>query len=299
MADTLNSLFFDLIKRAVKISKVPMVINEDNVYQEGDENVLPILDEIVDRSILPGSGLDGLKNLEELLQKAESGKSCLLLVEHYSNLDLSIVSLLTRMAGGRGRDIHNALIAIAGMKLNEDNPGVAALASAYTKIVIYPSRSVQELDPDKDKDEIQRASSINRAAMKTLIRHKYKGRLVLVFPSGTRYRPWEPDTKKGVREIDSYIRSFDYMCFIAINGMIMHVQQSDMLGDLMTKDVVRVTAGPVTGCKEFRGNVHFNTDSAACGEEDKKQAVADAIMSELEKMHTAAEEKRIKLLQQD
>ena len=299
MAETLSELFYDLIKKALKISNVPTVINENNVYQEGDTNILPMLDEMVERLALPGSGVDGLENLEELLQKAESGKACLLLVEHYSNLDLSIVSLLARKAGGRGRDIHDSLIAMAGMKLSEHNPGVAALASAYTKIVIYPSRSIQELDTEKDKDEIQCANAINRAAMKALIRHKYKGKLILVFPSGTRYRPWEPDTKKGVREIDSYIRSFDYMCFVAINGMLMHVQQSDMLNDIMTKDIVRVTAGPVTECKEFRDNIRAKamcTAKAVCGEEDKKQAVADAIMNKLEEMHTAAEEERLKLL---
>jgi len=292
MADTLTSLFYDQIKTALKLSKVPAVVTEDNVYQEGNLDILPLLDEMVERLSLPGSGVDGFENLEELLLKAESGKSCLLLVEHYSNLDLSIVSYLSRKAEGRGRDIHNALIAIAGMKLSEHNPGVAALASAYTRIVIYPSRSIQDLDPEKDKDEIHRAKAINIAAMKSLIRHKYKGKLVLVFPSGTRYRPWEPETKKGVREIDSYIRSFDYMCYVAINGQLMHVEQRDMLHDMMTKDIVRVTAGPVLSCSEFRDNILANTSA----EEDKKQAVADAIMKELNIIHDAAEEKRLKLL---
>ena len=287
MLGTLFTVFSDQIRRVKITAKVPTVVTEENVYQEGDPNVLPILDEMVNHLILPGSGLDGLKNLEELLEKAESGKACLLLVEHYSNMDLSFVSLFPRLAGGRGKDICDSIIAIAGMKLNEDNPIVAAFTGAYSKIVIYPSRTILELDPEKDKDEILRAHSINRAAMKSLIRHKYKGKLVLVFPSGTRYRPWEPDTKKGVREIDSYIRSFDYMCFIAINGMILHVQQTDMLNDAVSKDLVRVTASPVVNCREFRDKVLEISTS-----EDKKQAVADEIMKELEKMHTAAEEKR-------
>jgi len=290
--DTLATVFRDQIKTAILKSKVDTVITEQNVYQEGDKNILPLLDEMVEYLSLPGSGLDGLENLEELLEKAESGKACLLLVEHYSNLDLSILSYLARKAGGRGKDISGALIALAGMKLNEDNPVVAAFASAYTRIVIYPSRSLQHLDPEneKDKAEIVRSNAINRAAMKALIRQKYKGKLVLVFPSGTRYRSWDPDTKKGVREIDSYIRSFDYLCFIALNGEILKVQETDMLNDYVEKDIVRVTAGPVISCDEFRENAR-----AASSDEDKKQAVADAIMAELEKMHIAAEEKRKKL----
>jgi glycerol-3-phosphate O-acyltransferase len=207
-------------------------------------------------------------------------------------MDLSILLTLLRDAGGRGKDIRNSIIAISGMKLNEDNPVIAAFTGSYTKIVICPSRSMLGLDPEKDKDEIARANAINRAAMKTLIRHKYKGKLILVFPSGTRYRAWEPDTKKGVREIDSYIRSFDYMCFVAINGEVLHVQQTDMMNDAVSNDIVRVTAGPVVDCREFREKVLATTTS-----EDKKQAVADEIMNELEKMHIAAEEKRLKLLE--
>ena len=290
--ETLTTFFAGQIKKALSLSKVPVVVTEQNVYQEGDPNILSIMDGMVESLILPGSGLDGMENLEELLIKAESGKSCLLLPEHYSNMDYSIISLLARKAGGRGKDISEALIAISGMKLNEDNPVVAAFAGAYTRIVIYPSRSLQDLDPQKDHAEITRGNAINRAAMKVLYEQKAKGKLILVFPSGTRYRPWDPDSKKGVREVDSYIRSFDYMCFIAITGEILHVQKTDMTNDAVSKDLIRVTAGPVISCAEF----HEKAKAAAGDSEDKKQAVADAIMAELEKMHIAAEEKRQGLL---
>jgi len=215
-----------------------------------------------------------------------------LLVEHYSNLDLSIVSYMARKAGGRGKEISDALIAIAGMKLNEDSPVVAAFTGAYSKIVICPSRSLKELDPEKDKEIILRGNAINRAAMKAVIRHKYKSTLLLVFPSGTRYRPGEPATKKGVRDVDSYVRSFDYLCFVALNGKVLHVQKTDMMNDAVSNDIVRVTVGPVISCDEFREKVTGKLPEEA----DKKQAVADQIMIELEKIHEAAEEERQKLL---
>ena len=288
MTDTLATAFSDQIKRAMSLSKVETVITEENVYQEGNAGILSIMDEMVKTLILPGSGIDGMENLEELFAKSKSGKSCLLLAEHYSNMDLSIIFTLLQQAGDRGNDIRDSIIAISGMKLNEDNPVVAAFAGAYTRIVIYPSRSLQGLDPDKYKAELIRSNSINRAAMKALIRQKYKGNLVLVFPSGTRYRPWDPETKKGIREIDSYIRSFDYMCFAALNGEVLHVQKTDMINDAVSKDIVRVTAGPVINCSDFREEARDSAPEDA----DKKQAVADAIMNELEKMHIAAEEKR-------
>jgi glycerol-3-phosphate O-acyltransferase len=292
MVETLATTFGDQIKKAAALSKVATVINEENVFQEGNKDILPLLDEMVETLILPGSGIDGMENLEELFTKAESGKSCLLLLEHYSNMDLSILFTLLKKAGGRGNEIRNSLIAISGMKLNEDNPLVAAFAGAYTRIVMYPSRSLQGLDPEKYKVEFARSNAINRAAMKSLIRHKYKGNLVLVFPSGTRYRPGEPETKKGIREIDSYIRSFDYMCFVALNGEVLHVQQTDMLNDSVSKDIVRVTVGKVTGCNDFREKAR----DAVPEDYDKKQAVADAIMNELERLHIEAEEKRKKLM---
>jgi glycerol-3-phosphate O-acyltransferase len=291
MVDTLFTAFQEQIKKALAVSKVPTVVTEDNVFQEGNTEILLIMDEMVKTLILPGSGIDGMENIEELFTKAESGKSCLLLVEHYSNMDLSLLFTLLKNEGDRGNVIRNSIIAISGIKLNEDNPAVAAFTGAYSRIVIYPSRSLHGLDPEKDKAEITRSNAINHAAMKALIRNKYKSKLVLVFPSGTRYRPGEPETKKGVREIDSYIRSFDYMCFVALNGQVLHVQKTDMLNDSLSKDIVRITVGPVVSCKEFRDNA-----IEAAKDEDKKQAVADAIMNELEIMHVAAEEKRLKLL---
>jgi len=292
MLGTLTTVFGEHIKKVMQVSKITTVVTEENVYQEGDPDVLAIVDDMTDFLLLPGSRMDGFAHLEELMDKSKSGKACLLLVEHYSNMDLGLVSMLARRAGERGKEISDAIIAMAGMKLNEDNPVVAAFTGAYSKIVIYPSRYLQDADPEKDKAEIMRSNTINRAAMKSLIKHKYKGKLILVFPAGTRYRPWEPDSKKGVREIDSYIRSFDYLCFIAINGDVLHVQKTDMMNDAVSKDIVTTTVSPVIDCQEFRNKVLEKTSD----DEDKKQAVADAIMNELEKMHIAAEEKRQKLL---
>jgi glycerol-3-phosphate O-acyltransferase len=294
--ETLSTAFQSEGRAALALSKVPALVSGENVFQEGSKEVLAILDSMVEAWIEPGSGFDGLEHLEDLLSKAESGKSCLLCLEHYSNFDLSIFSLFVRKAGGRGQAISDALIAIAGMKLNEDNPLVAAFAGAYSRIVIYPSRSLQGLDAVKDRAEIVRSNSINRAAMKALNDLKTQGRLILVFPSGTRYRSWDPSTKKGVREIDSYIRSFDYMCPVAINGEILHIREGDMMEDSVSRDLIRVTAGPVIPCAEFRDRARAAAEAA--GMEDKKQATVDALMAELETLHNQAEVKRQAMLQQ-
>jgi glycerol-3-phosphate O-acyltransferase len=292
--DTLTSVFKDFFGDVMRLSNTSSVVTEETVYQESNRLILPYLDKIVEHLSLPGSRLDGLEHLEQLLEKAESGSSCLLLLEHYSNLDLSIFSWFVRNAGGRGRDIAEALVSIAGIKLNEENPIVAVFASAYTRLVIYPSRSLQGLDAEKNRAEIIRSNGINRAAMKKLMDIKRGGKLILLFPSGTRYRPWDPSTKKGVREVDSYIRSFDYLCHVALNGEILHVREGDMLEDAVSRDLLLVTAGPVYSCAAFREAARAAAEAA--GVEDKKQAAVDAIMAELEKMHNEAEKKRLQLL---
>jgi glycerol-3-phosphate O-acyltransferase len=136
--------------------------------------------------------------------------------------------------------------------------------------------------------------------MKSLMKVKVSGKLVLIFPSGTRYRPWDPGSKRGVREIDSYIKSFDYMCPVAINGEVLHIGEGDMLNDAVTPDLVRLTAGPVLSCSEFREKVRADAEAGGAQNngavEDKKQAVVDAIMALLEEMHIKAEPKRLAML---
>ncbi|MDR0569120.1 MAG: 1-acyl-sn-glycerol-3-phosphate acyltransferase [Spirochaetaceae bacterium] len=289
----LSDVFQDVIQEASERSKTSTLVTEHNVYQSGQREIIPLLDTIVEALLLPGSGVGGMEHLEKLLDLAESGKSCLLLLEHYSNLDLPIFSYLLRKEA-RGAAVSDAIVAIAGMKLNETSHTVAAFSGAYTRIVIYPSRSLQGLDPEKDRSEIIRSNAINRAAMKSLIEVKRQGKLILVFPSGTRYRPWDPSTKKGVREIDSYIKSFDYMCFVAINGEVLHVREGSMLDDYISRDVVRCTASPVVSCGDFRNSARSKAETD--GIADKKQAAADAIMDHLDTLHEQAETDRQKFL---
>jgi glycerol-3-phosphate O-acyltransferase len=285
--EALSSLFHDTIKEVVALSKSSTVVTESNVYQEGHSAIIPFVDHIIDSLILPGSGISGMEHLSVLLEKAQEGKSCLLLLEHYSNLDLPLFSYLLRNDSERGKEVERALVAIAGIKLSEESSTVAAFTGAYTRLVIFPSRSLQELDTEQDHAELLRVNAINRAAMKVLLDIKTTGKLILVFPSGTRYRPWDPNTKKGVREIDSYIKLFDYMSLVAINGEILHVRPGDMMDDYVSQGVVRITAGPVLSCDDFRNAVRARAESG--GVEDKKQAAADAIMESLEVMHNAAQ----------
>jgi 1-acyl-sn-glycerol-3-phosphate acyltransferase len=284
--EPISRKYRDRIMRMMAASRGQTVVSDKNVHQRGNTDILPFIDSMISENLLPGSGVRGMDHLEGLLAAANSGEPCLLLLEHYSNFDLPVFHYLLRQQGPAGVALADALLAIAGIKLNESNPVVLAFTEAYTRLVIYPSRSLEIIqrnlkDPKELVAEVMRSTSVNRAAMKSLAELKKQGNLVLVFPSGTRFRPWDPSSKKGVREIDSYVRSFSKMCFVAING--------NMEDDVVCEDRVVYTASPVVDCTAFREQVKHEHSFR----EDKKQAVADEIMLQLERLHESTEKDRL------
>jgi Acyltransferase len=293
--EPLSRKYRDRILRMMAVSRGQTVVSDRNVHQQGNPDILPFIDSIITENVLPGSCIRGMEHLEELLAASTSGEPCLLLLEHYSNFDLPVFHYLLRRSGTGGVAFADALLAIAGIKLNESNPVVLAFTEAYTRLVIYPSRSLEIIqrnfkDPKELVAEVMRSTTVNHAAMKHLAQLKKQGNVVLVFPSGTRYRPWEPNTKRGVREIDSYVRSFAKMCLIAINGNILRLNnEGGMEDDLICEDRVIYTASPIIDCTTFREHVkHVHRFR-----EDKKQAVADEIMAQLERLHESTEKNRL------
>lgn len=266
-------------------------ITPDSVFQRGKEEKRAYINKILDELLLPGSGVENVAALEELYRLSRSGVPCLILMEHYSNFDIPCLYYLLQHAGKP--QIANHVTAIAGMKLNEESPFVNAFAEAYTRIVIYPSRTLAGIDDEEiRRREESRSRRINMAATRTMIRVKHEGEMILVFPSGTRYREGVPDTKRGVKEVDSYMKSFDYVVFIGIAGNTLRIDpEGDMTRDLATRDVVTLQVSDVTDCREFRDRAR----AEGCAD-DAKQCVADAVMARLEELHRQAERIRAERL---
>ena len=275
----------------LKESQQSMEVTADTVYIPGNPRIKPFIDKAIDENLLPGSGIRSFGNLEKLAELCKGGASCLLLLEHYSNFDLPVFSYLLRKQGAAGETMEADTVAVAGIKLSQTDPIITAFAEGYSRLVIYPSRSLEIIkknitDPKELVSEMMRGNSINRAAMKTLAELKKNGKFILVFPAGTRYRPWDPSSKRGVREIDSYLKSFDYMCLISINGSILRISpDGDMREDILCKDTVVYDVSEPIPCEAFREEAkhakHFG--------EDKKQVIVDALMARLEAMHEAVE----------
>ncbi len=289
--DSIKSQFADGIQKLLSLIPPEAHVSETNVYQQGIPAVLPYIDSIIQRYLEEGSRIIGMENLRALYQHARQGDSCLLLMEHYSNFDLPVFHYLLRKSGPEGAKIAADLVAIAGIKLNEENPAVHAFARGYTRIVIYPSRSMEIIktkfkDPKELYREVKRSLAINRAAMKAMEQAKTSGKIILVFPAGTRYRPWDPSSKKGVREIASYIKAFSKFCLVSVNGNILRINPSgDMAEDILTRDRVLYTVSPVHDNHEFltavKSDLHFR--------DDKKQAIVDILMDILDSMHKETE----------
>ena len=289
--ESLTVNYSGIIREMMQHAHKKSTITIDEVYQEGNRTLLPYIEKIVADQLLPGSGVRSFTNLQRLAKLSRDGAKCLLLVEHYSNFDLPVLLYLLRKAGPEGERMAEDIVAIAALKLTESNPIVSAFSEAYSRLVIYPSRAIEEIekkitDPALRAAEVAKANSINLASMKELARVRTSGKMILVFPAGTRFRPWDPSSKRGVREIDSYIRSFDYMSLVSINGNILHINpEGEMHEDLVNRDrVVFDVSGP-RRCDDFRSHIKNATSPDA----DKKQAVVDAVMQELEAMHAGVE----------
>ncbi len=260
-------------------------ITPETVYQEQNKSNTVLVDRVLDELILPRSEVLNIRHLDQLYAESKAGRSCLVLMEHYSNFDLPCLYYLLEQAGRS--ELAESLVAIAGMKLNEESSFVRAFSEAYTRVVIYPSRSLYSIgDSTEAREEQHRATEINMAATRTMIRLKHSGRLVLVFPSGTRYRPGKPETKRAVKEIDSYVKMFDRMVFVGIAGNVLLINpNADMSQDFPVEDLVVCNVSPIMDCAAFRDRAREHAPEGV----DPKQAVGDAIMSELDRLHAETE----------
>lgn len=279
-------------------SSAPALIDETNVYQEANPVPRKILFDMIKENQLEGSRLEGKENFKAFYDAVKAGKHGLILMEHYSNFDLPEILYMLETEGSEwAKDLSSRIIPIAGMKLNEANPLVRAWTEGFSRIVIYPSRSLNSVEnssvsEEEKKAEEAKAKKINFAAMRAMDACKKRGEVILVFPAGTRYRPGRPETKRGLREIDSYLRLFDIMILVSNNGNCLRFNPEDtenMLRDLVCKDEKILCASPVIDCKTFRNDV---LSQLPADDPDPKQKTVDKIMEILEAQHDEIEKIR-------
>ena len=298
MALSIREKYADMFKALANVSVAAAKIDETNVYQKENPLTRKFMDRLVAENMAEGSRLEGKENFRAFLDAVKSGKHGLILMEHYSNTDLpALCYLLEHDLGEEGKDLSKRIVAIAGMKLNEANPLVRAFAESFTRVVIYPTRSLTKAEENAQSEqekieEEKRARTINLAAMRAMDKCKRDGEVILVFPSGTRYRPGHPETKRGLREIDSYLRMFDVMILVTINGSALTIDMNnpdDMLADLVEPAVQIFGASPLIECKSFRKEYMATLPA---DDPDPKQKMIDHVMEIFEKQHERIEKLR-------
>jgi len=286
--------YAEILARMAVLSEGEAPVDRDHVLREGRPEIRALVDGIIQAHLDDGSGLRNAEAVFELRELARRGRSTLILAEHYSNADLpALIYFLSRL-GPQGREAADSIVAMAGIKLQEENPALRGLTEAYSRIIIYPSRSLEIIrrrikEPREMVHEVLRGRSINRAAIKALARVRGEGRTVLVFPAGTRFRPWDPDSKRGLREVASYLKAFEAMVLMAVNGNILRIcPEGEMGADLIVRDRLVMTASPVLSCAAIRDTVREGSGSRG----DRKQKIVDEVMRRLDELHLLAEQER-------
>ena len=292
MAKTLKELYGKYLHEFAQISHAAEKIDETEIYEEANPETRKYISLITKDNVLPESHIINVEHFKKFYNAiVNEGKSGVVMMDHYSNMDLPcFLQLLEDYGEDWALDFSKRIVAIAGMKLNEADPLIRALTESFTRVVIYPTRSLNsilEADVSEEEKEAEkmRARKINFAAMRAMDGCKKRGQIILVFPSGTRYRPGKPETKRGLREIDSYLRLFDLLLPVSINGNVLRLNPDDpenMVMDLVTPDVITLTAGEVIECKPFRNKI---LETVPADHPDPKQVTVDAVMDILEELH--------------
>ncbi len=224
------------------------------------------------RLLLPGSGVDGLLNLAELIEWAEQGSSCILCLNHRSNLDVPTLSVLLN-DGGQPK-LFQKIVWIAGRKLQEDAGLAGVLVQAYHRVIVTPRTWSKG---DHTPEEIHEGELINVAALRAIREFRHQGWVFALFPTGTRMRVGDPSTGRAIPEIDSYLKSFDRMLLGHIAGCTLPVTRDlEMDHETPRRDRVRVRFGDVLSTVEWRREAADRYPHL-----DQRNASAQAIMQDI------------------
>ena len=288
----LAETFKGVIDRMVAQSRITedRVLTPDNVYQEKHEANRELVYPLIRQLLTDDSGIEGLENLVELGELSRQGHACLILSEHLGNFDVPTFWTLMRSAGPAHEELFDRIVFIAGRKLNEESAVVKLFTEMFTRIVISPKTFYENLPAGEEKERLAaEAQAINIAAYRKIRELKAQKRMLLVYPTGTRFRPWEPATGRGLREVEAYLRSFEYFIVAASQGNLMPPEKDVVMADETPKPGrVVLRFGAVRACAGFRREAiaeYGRRQAAGAVLPDDKQFVIDRIMEEIAALH--------------
>lgn len=285
--DKINQLFFGSDLK-LKVFQKPT-----DVYQEGHPQIRKLLSKIISNKVLlPGSSLRNIDSFKELQRRSARGESCLIMMEHYGNMDFPGLFALCENHPELGPEFTERLLPLKTYKLSVENETVHLWTSAFASITIFPSQHIDQItDPEELRRVREISTPMNLAAIREMTKQKYQGKILLVFPTGTRLRKGQPvETQKAVREAENYLRVFQNILFLGINGVCIPANpDGDMGKDLIQQDIMVICASEICRGREFREQVIAGSGVDPADKAAVKEAVCDAIMQKLFALHKEGE----------
>jgi glycerol-3-phosphate O-acyltransferase len=231
-------------------------ITPGNVYQTGNTANLPIILDLLDRLLLPGSRVAGLPHLDHCLAQLDGRKRVLFLVEHAGNFDVPAFFALLRREEPRYHPILDRLIYIAGRKLNEESELVKMYTEIFSRLVIVPRRELPLELPDETASQCatrlaheHEAAAINRAAFRKMAELKRRGHIFALFPLGGRWK--EGADNDPVKETTSYLKAFDFAYPISMSGNCLPATAGPMDAELPIQAKVVFRVGAPLTCSDY------------------------------------------------
>ncbi len=261
------------IQQHCDLEKSP--VSRDGVLSWADTGLQELLKRISRRLLLPGSKINGIENLQRLVEFAEQGQACILCLNHRSNLD--VPTLAAMLQDHSNSELFHKIIWIAGRKLQEDRGLTGILVQGFNRIIVTPpSWSEQQHTPA----ELEEARLINLAAHRIIHELREQGWVFALFPTGTRIRPGDKATTQAIPETDGYLKTFDQMVLANIEGCTLPVaRDQDLTREIPKLDRICYTFGPVQTTEAWRA-----TAANRFPQLDQRSASARAIMDDISKL---------------
>ena len=230
------------------------------------------------RLLLPGSGVLGIDRIAELTHLAAFGHSCMLCLNHRSNLDVPALHVL--LDDQTHWDLFRRLIWISGRKLEEDVGPTKMLVQAFNRVIVTPRSWMNANHSDQ---ELHEAHQINIAAHRVIRELRNQGWVFALFPTATRTRQQDASTTHAIEETDSYLKSFEFMQLARIDGCTLPVSRDrDLTHEVPTLDRMRYTFGQVLRTDEWRAGAVERFP-----ELDQRTASAQAIIEDIAAIDSA------------
>ncbi|WP_024653939.1 1-acyl-sn-glycerol-3-phosphate acyltransferase [Borrelia persica] len=251
-------------------------------YHEADSVSRKLVDTMIERLLKSNSTIVGIQNIFKLYEKSKSGKSSMILMEHYSNFDFPCFQfLLDKM---NCKEIAEHVIPVAGVKLFKDNLLIKSLTLGYNVIFIYPPHTFI----GAERETVRERRIFNANSMRYVADKKNNGYMILIFPTATRYRKGRPETKKIISEIVNYFKLFDYFIMVGINGNILEVSSNgDMSCDVFREDTLVYNATEVFDIVEYKALIleKLRQDGLSPTKEILGSQIADDLERRFELLH--------------